>query len=249
MTAEDWTRVITSVAEAGIPAVQMIGGEPTLNPHLSQLVDHALDCGLGVEVYSNLVHVRMPLWRTFSQDGVRLATSYYSDDAAQHEQITKGRGSYARTYANIVAALNRQIPLRVGIVEVLEGQRVREAEAQLRALGVQHIQVDRTRKVGRAADDPMEIPGVDELCGRCFRQRMAISPDGDVYGCILSRFLPAGNVKDQGLATILNSAQWSAIAARIPAPRGACTPDDSNDCDPANTPACAPSFPDDPDEE
>ncbi|MEU5428297.1 radical SAM protein [Streptomyces olivoreticuli] len=243
MALNDWQRVIAEIAEIGIPAVQLIGGEPTLNRDLPQLVDRALELGLGVEVYSNLVHVRPSLWDTFSRDGVSLATSYYSDDAAQHEQITQGRGSHARTLANIDVALSRRIPLRVGIVEVLNGQRVRQAEAELRALGVEQIQIDRTRLVGRAADVADAAPSVDELCGRCFRQRVAISSNGEVYGCILSRFLPAGNVRDQGLSAILLSDRWAEIVERVPMAADPCTPQDSSDCDPANTPACLPKFP------
>ncbi|MFI1798223.1 radical SAM protein [Streptomyces sp. NPDC020379] len=209
MTLNDWQRIIAEIAEIGIPAVQLIGGEPTLNLSLPRLVEEALGHGLEVEVYSNLAHVRPSLWETFSRDGVRLATSYYSDDPVQHEQITQGRGSHARTRANIGVALSRRIPLRVGIVEVLNGQRSGQAEAELRALGVEQIHIDRTRRVGRAAADAHTAPSIDELCGRCFRQRVAISSEGEVYGCILSRFLPAGNVKERGLAAILDSGRWA----------------------------------------
>lgn len=61
------------------------------------------------------------LWETFAQDGVQLATSYYSDDTAEHEAITKGRSSHVRTKANITEALRRSIPLRVGLVDVQDG--------------------------------------------------------------------------------------------------------------------------------
>jgi hypothetical protein len=64
-------------------------------------------------VFSNLVRVSSELWETFAHRGVRLATSYYSDDAAEHEAITRGRGSHARIKANITEALRRSIPLRV----------------------------------------------------------------------------------------------------------------------------------------
>jgi hypothetical protein len=82
---------------------------------LPDLVHRALDPGLEVEVFSNLVHVPPQLWEIFAQPSVQLATSYYSDDAAEHEGITKGRGSHARTKANITEALRRSIPLRVGL--------------------------------------------------------------------------------------------------------------------------------------
>lgn len=47
--------------------VQFIGGEPTLHPGLTSLVDHALGAGLLVEVFTNLVHVTDPLWRVLSR--------------------------------------------------------------------------------------------------------------------------------------------------------------------------------------
>lgn len=243
MTRDDWDQILADVAALGIPAVQMIGGEPTLSPHLPHYIERATELGLFVEVYSNLTHIRPAVWRAIDRRGVSLATSYYSDQAEQHERITQGKGSHARTRANILEVLDRSIPLRVGIVEVNPGQRVAEAEAELRALGVKRVDVDRARKVGRAAADT--IPTVDELCGHCFRHRVSIDPDGNVSGCILSRFLEAGNVRERPLPEILHDALWSEITATIPTPQSACTPDDSGDCDPANSDACLPDYPND----
>lgn len=243
MSLDDWQRSIDDMVELRIPLVQFIGGEPTLSPYLSRLVDYALDRELGVEVYSNLTHIRPALWTLFERAGVRLATSYYSDDPAQHDQVTTRPGSHSRTQGNVVEARRRGIPLRVGIVEVFNGQRVHEAEAELRTLGVQNIRIDRARAVGRAADPTTVTPSIDELCGRCFHQRAAISPDGHVYGCILSRHLIAGNARTHGLAKVLTGPKWAEITKQITPARNACTPDDSNDCDPASTEACLPSYP------
>lgn len=87
-------------------------------------------------MFTNLVHVTPRLWEVFERRGVRLATSYYADDATQHERITRGRGSYARTKANITEALRRSIPLRVGVIDVEDGQRVGQATNELTTLGV-----------------------------------------------------------------------------------------------------------------
>ncbi|MFC7791454.1 radical SAM protein [Streptomyces cinereoruber] len=242
MTRENWLAVIDDVARLGIPAVQFIGGEPTLSPHLPEFIDRALDRGLKVEVYSNLSHIGPVLWSAFSQPGVCLATSFYSDQAAQHEEITRGKGSFARTRGNIVEALAKGIEMRVGIVEVLPEQRVEEAVAELRELGVQRIQVDRVRKVGRAAGEHGGNT-TKELCGHCFRHRVSVSPDGKVSGCILSRFMVAGNVRERSLADILTSDRYAELTHSVPMPvKGACPPDDSSDCDPANTIACDPAY-------
>jgi MoaA/NifB/PqqE/SkfB family radical SAM enzyme len=242
MTDDEWRTVVDDIAELGIPGIQFIGGEPTLHPSLIPLIGHSRQRGLIVEVYSNLAHVRLALWDALTQDGVRLATSYYSDTPAQHDEITGVSSSHDRTRANIIEAVRRGIPLRAGIVRVLDGQRVDEAAAELRDLGVKQIQFDRARQVGRAADRSTTIPSVNELCGHCFHHRVAISPDGEVYGCILSRFLPTGNVKTESLRAILAGHRWSEARAAVPARVGrGCPPDDSDDCEPANTPACNPA--------
>lgn len=46
------------------------GGEPTMHPNFTDLVDHALTIGLHVEVYSNLVHVSNECWDVFRRKGL-----------------------------------------------------------------------------------------------------------------------------------------------------------------------------------
>ncbi|MFI6337855.1 radical SAM/SPASM domain-containing protein [Streptomyces sp. NPDC050535] len=241
MTGEDWKRVISEASELGVALVQFIGGEPTLRPDLQELLTHALRRGLAVEVFSNLMHVRREMWDVFALPGVSLGTSYYSDRADEHDRITKVRGSHRRTRDNIVTAIGRGIPVRAGIVHVLDEQRVEEAEAELRLMGVQHISIDRTRAFGRGAAG--KVPDPSELCGRCTRGRAAVMPNGDLTGCVMSRAWPAGNVREQPLGAILTGSGWADIVRMVPEPvTGACGPDDSGDCDPANTPACDPSY-------
>lgn len=145
MDVTDWRRVIEETARLGGRMVQFIGGEPTLHPALPDLINYALACRLQAEVFSNLVHVTPALWRVFVQRGVRLATSYYSDMAWEHESITRGRGNYIRTRANIVEAVRRSIPLRVGLIDVQNGQRIVQARTELASLGVTDIGMDRLR--------------------------------------------------------------------------------------------------------
>lgn len=127
MTCADWLSVVDQAAALDVAMVQFIGGEPTLHPDLPMLVSHALECGLSVEIFSNLANVTPRLWSTFALSGVRLATSYYADGASQHDAVTTRPGSYARTKANIAEAVRRSIPIRVGIIDVRDGQRVEQA--------------------------------------------------------------------------------------------------------------------------
>ncbi|SCE52390.1 MULTISPECIES: SPASM domain-containing protein [unclassified Streptomyces] len=134
------------------------------------------------------------------------------------------------------------VPIRAGVVEVLPGQRVDEARAELQSMGVTRITMDRARAVGRARL-PGQSPTLDEMCGRCTRGRAAVLPNGDLAGCVLARDFPVGNVRETRLGELLGGEAWADLAARIPLPvRNGCPPDDSSDCNPASTTACGPKY-------
>ncbi len=270
MTREHWCSVNDQAATVGVQRLQFIAGEPSLHPDLGTLVEHALTYGMSVEVFTNLIHVRPHLWPIYERQGVNLATSYYSDQAAEHEKITRHRGSYARTKANIAEAVRRGIGIRAAIVDVLDGQRVLQAIAELQDLGVKQIRVDRLRHLGRGAEGNGDGHDPAQLCGQCTRGRAAVLPTGDVSGCVMSRWMTAGNVLTSPLAEIVDSPEWQQIAAVVPAPRRgadcnpegspcgpdqdscepiapyrvtACNPDsDGSDCAPAETEACGPAY-------
>ncbi|MFK0154629.1 radical SAM/SPASM domain-containing protein [Streptomyces sp. NPDC090493] len=264
MSAADWRRIIDEAAQTGVETVQFIGGEPTLHPAFAELVEHALGLGLRVQVFSNLYRVRREHWTLFSRPQVSLGTSYYSDDPAEHDAITGRAGSHDSTRANIVEAVRRGIPVKVGIIRMRDGQRTEQALAEMRSLGVARVHVDRVRAVGNAAKTAL-LPSTSELCGRCAEGKAAILPDGTVAPCVLGRFLPAGSVKTGSLADVFAGQQWARVAASIPRRGGNCVPDtctpkedscqpspgvmtacnpdqDGSDCSPAETPACEPSF-------
>ncbi|MFJ2093099.1 radical SAM protein [Streptomyces sp. NPDC087901] len=261
MSVEDWTRIITEAAAGGARTVQLIGGEPTLHPEFAALLGHALEVGLRVQVYSNLYRVRAEHWGLFAHPLVSLSTSYYSDDADEHDAITGRKGSHDSTRANIVEAVRRGIRVKVGIIHMRDGQRSQEAAAEMRSIGVNQVRVDGVRGVGNAAK-PTLLPSTSELCGRCADGKAAILPDGTVAPCVLGRFLLAGDVKSRSLASVFTGPEWARVAASIPRTyRAGCLPDedscmpapakrvtacnpdsDGSDCSPAESDACEPAY-------
>ncbi|WP_236788127.1 radical SAM/SPASM domain-containing protein [Amycolatopsis sp. GM8] len=223
MSLDDWTRVIDQAAAAGVRGVQFIGGEPTLHPNLADLVLHALNKDLAVEVFTNLVHVSEELWEVFARPGVSLATSYYSDDADQHQEIT-GRPTYARTKANIAKAVTRGIPLRTGVIDMGGDQRADAARDELVQLGVPKVGYDLLREIGRGVRKVGESAA--QLCGQCGDGVAAVLPDGSVRPCIMSRWMDTGNVREQELVDTLAAMPGAreALTAQGMPPQGNCTP-------------------------
>jgi len=240
MTVNDWRRVIDESAGLGARGVTFIGGERTMHPKLAALVHHTLARHLSVEVYSNLARpITAELWSLFELPNVRLATSYYAADPSTHEAVTRGpAGSHGLTRSNIAEALRRGISIRVGVVQVNEELDVDAALADLRTVGVAEVDVDRLRQVGRGVRD--RKPNVDQLCGKCATGRLAISPSGDVWPCVFSRWLTLGNVRDVPLGVIAGSVTTMHVRAEL---EGAFTArrdrggaDEVQDC----TPDCSP---------
>jgi MoaA/NifB/PqqE/SkfB family radical SAM enzyme len=237
MTPDDWKRLMDEAAAAGVEIVQFIGGEPTLDPDLPSLAHYALSIGLYVDIRSNLVHVTPEMWELFEQPAVSVGFSWYSTDPAKHGEVTGSIASHARTRANIIEAVRRGVHLNAGVVDVVDGQGVDAAMAELRELGVTSIKSDRSRGVGRAANGA--APSVTELCGQCGKGRAAIGVDGQLTPCVLGRFLVAGNVRDTPLTELFAGDTWREILASVPELNACatCTPADSNDCQPSRRPA------------
>ncbi|GII90449.1 SPASM domain-containing protein [Sinosporangium siamense] len=193
-----------------------------------------------MEVYSHLAHLPDRLLEVFALPGVRIACSFYSDDESEHRQIT-GRDTLKSTQENIVRVLDRSIPLRIGMVHILEGQRIEQAKDLLTTMGVTEIGVDRLRLLGRPQ---RKAPEITELCGACGLRSAAVLPNGEVTPCPLARWMAVGDVRELGLRNALDRMRPAAdkIAAALqeirmcgPHNDGQCYP-----CEPSCNPGCDP---------
>lgn len=121
----------------------------------------------------------------------------------------------------------------------LSVQDIRQAEAELRRLGVTDIRIRPSQGVGRAARDGGG-QDVAELCGNCGLDRAAITPDGQLTPCVVGRWLDCGNVRDTPLPDLLSSPAWQHTLSIVPrrdvnARAPDCPPaSDGNDCPPAS---------------
>jgi MoaA/NifB/PqqE/SkfB family radical SAM enzyme len=251
MTLEDWEAVIRDAAGLGCTQVQFIGGEPTLHPHLPRLIEFTSTCGYTfIEVFTNATVLSDKLLRTFKTHGVRIATSFYSDDPATHDAITGRPGSFTRTVAAIRNLSAQGLPVRAGIIEMdaNKGHSDR-ALTLLHELGVSDVKVDFQRGVGRGAH-PLHSPEpMTQLCGECSKGKLCVTSSRKIYPCVFSRFAEVGTV-DQGVRNIVTSDRLLTFRASLNDYRGkrsaACSPSCSpcgpgtfiDTCDPT---ACRPS--------
>ncbi|WP_369383959.1 radical SAM/SPASM domain-containing protein [Streptomyces sp. cg36] len=232
----DWRAAIDELSTMGVRDVQFIGGEPTLHPALPKLIRHARTHAMRIEVFSNLTHITDAVWDALQLPEVRLAFSYYSDNAHDHDDVTQGRGSHERTRANIIKARELGIPLRGSVISVLQEQRAKPAESELLQLGLRDVRTDRIRPFGRGALGAP--PDLSRLCGMCGRGKFAISPSGDVWPCVFARWMKLGNFHEQSLQEIYAGVPMRAARAELEH----AFPHTAVSSTPSCLPNCSPAF-------
>lgn len=259
LSADEHATLLADAQALGCRQVQFIGGEPTLNRSLPNLIRLASDLGYElIEVYTNLVSLSEPLLECFVRHDVRVATSVYASDPAVHDRITTHEGSWRRTTANIERVLQAGLTLRASIIEMDTNRGVTEATtAWLRDLGVKDIGTDRLRRFGRGSTEPHAAGphGCDlgELCGNCAHGTLCVGSDGAVTPCIMSKPWTIGSLQRDSLAAIVASdalretrqAIYEHTTAQRVLAMGGCQPDSRNPCGPDCGPSqqCSPCSP------
>jgi len=229
LSTGDYKRIIKEASHLGWKSIQFTGGEATLHPDLMELLRYSKECGYEfIELYTNAFNLQNRLLDFIAQNGVKIATSFYSHESKTHDMITQCKGSFEKTVKNIRKIVKLKIPLRVGIIKLKYNQDDTEkAKAYLINLGVdsESIEVDTVRPSGRGCNLEL-IPDAerdfsqepDRHCiernekglmipGTCWNGKIAITPSGDVIPCIFARDLVVGNVLKSSFEDILSTSK------------------------------------------
>ena len=207
VSSSRWHELLVEAQQLKVEHIQFIGGEPTLHPSFSDLICHSHRLGLGIEVYTNLAVLSEHTLKLYEANDVSIATSFYSIDPDVTARMTRRDWAHKQIVANIMWLLECGIPLRVGIIKNQQDEDVTPTINFLRSLGVKHFREDAVRAVGRGGLNvlqPRPRDRRDDLCGACANGNAAITPSGDVYPCVFSRWLPIGNINERSLAEVLH---------------------------------------------
>jgi hypothetical protein len=204
MTPDDWQEVLGQAASLGCRAMQFIGDEPTMYPALGLLIERARALGFDrVEVFTNGTMLNPRLKEILLRHHVELAFSVYASTSRTHELVTQQVGSFERTLAAMQWALTSGLSVRAAIIELdANAGQSEQTREMLRAMGVKTIGIDRVRGVGRGAKDLSPASQLNELCGACWRGKLAVTATGQIFPCVFSRFWPVGHV-NQGLRAVV----------------------------------------------
>jgi len=195
MKYEDWCSAIKQAYEMNCTAIQFIGGEPTIYPKLNELIEYSNSIGVNfIEVYTNGISIKNEQFETFKKYNVSLAFSFYSHISENHDKVTNLKGSQLRTLVSIERARELGLNIRVGIIETEHNKNeIQETYTYVKNLGIKNVGIDWNRGIGRGDGDEKKEDPYSQLCGNCSKGKLAITPDGDIYPCVFSRFAKVGN--------------------------------------------------------
>jgi len=204
LTTEEWCAVLAEAASLGCRQVQFIGGEPTLHPHLADMVSFAASRGYTfIEVFTNATRIDERLLKLFKDKCVHVAVSFYSDDPDVHDSITRSAGSFKRTVSNLRRLVSASVPIRAAVIETHENfGHTESARTFLQMIGITNIGSDLSRAVGRGAAKLASPEPFASLCGECWKGKLCVTSSGDIFPCVFSRFAEVGHAQDGVEATL-----------------------------------------------
>jgi radical SAM protein with 4Fe4S-binding SPASM domain len=246
MTFQNWVSVMKESFELGCRKIQFIGGEPTIHPEFLNFVKIAKKIGYEfIEVYTNGTVLSDDMFSIFQEHDVNIAFSFYSSNADTHDKITLGKGSYLKTDKNIRKALQLGLKIRVGVIEMEENEnQTSNTVNYLKSLGIKNIRIDGKREIGRGRENGKDTNPMSQLCGACWKGKLAVDASGNIFPCVFSRANIIGSV-EEGLINILKKEslkQFREDVFQLNHNHNSCSPPDcgpSSECTPQGD--CSPS--------
>lgn len=252
MNLNDWIKVLEESSEKGCKTLQLIGGEPLLHPEIDKIIGYANSLDFKtIEVFTNATFINNGHLDLFKKFNVKVATSFYSYNPEIHDTITNVKNSFQKTVQGIIKIIDNGIKIRASIIEMSDNKGgIDKTKLFLQTLGITDIQVDRERSVGRGNKTDKKITdNIGDVCGNCWKGRLCVTSNGDVYPCIMSRSVQIGNILENDLNSLINSRELQKFrkdvkdkfTSGIVTVANNCSPDNCgpNNCGPSET-ACGP---------
>ena len=262
--SEQAMHTLLEEAREHFDAVSFLGGEPFSVPRTAGLIRRAHALGYEqIVVHSNLYSMSNDAVQAVSDYRVTVNFSFLGHDEATHDAVTGRPGSFRRAVLNLQRLRAAGVDINANFIDSAvdddpdaAGERYAHVKHAAADLGIEEIHYDRVRRIGRASATGVEASS--QLCGRCGVETLAISSDGTVFPCSMSRFMPIGSLNDSSIAAILEGNELrvatDSIRERVQAfhadfrpmlciPVGGGPPDPPGACMPVGTKPTGPGLP------
>ena len=215
MSLSDFKCVIDYLIQLKVPKIQIIGGEPFFDKKLlKKMLDYACGKFEFIEIFTNGTLIFEEEWFDYlKNNNIHIALSVYSYNAADHDGVTGQAGTLKKTNETIKKLKKRDIPYRVCNV-LMKDVSLGKKNHNLYTLNEKK---DIVRMSGRASFELLDDELIEKklitketfsksvtkaFCKRlisghnCFRNKIYISANLEVYPCVMERRMSHGSLKN-----------------------------------------------------
>ena len=214
MSVEEYKYTIDFLLTNGIKKLQIIGGEPFINPIiLKEMLEYSVGKFELLEIFTNGTLIPHEFYKYLKQNNIRIALSVYSYNNIDHDKVTNVIGSHHKTNKTIANLKKYGIQYRICNV-LMDGVTLGQQNTNLYKLNPEK---DVVRMSGRANykllthelikkklitkktfETPINKAFVTRLVSghNCFSNRIYVSSDLNIYPCVMERRISHGNIKE-----------------------------------------------------
>lgn len=217
MSVEDYKYTIDFLLANEITKLQIIGGEPFVNPTiLKEMLEYSVGKFELLEIFTNGTLIPNDFYDYLKKHNIRIALSVYSYNNIDHDKVTNVIGAHYKTNQTIANLKKYGIQYRICNV-LMDGITLGQQNTNLYKLDPEK---DVVRMSGRANykllthelikkklitkktfETPINKSFVTRLVSghNCFSNRIYVSSDLNVYPCVMERRISHGNIKENNL--------------------------------------------------
>lgn len=220
MSLSNFKLVIDSLLELGVRKIQIIGGEPFYDiKKLRDMLDYAIGKFEFIEIFTNGTMISDNWFDYLAENNIHMALSVYSYRSEMHDKVTGSKGALEKTNKTIEKLKKCGIPYRVCNVlmnnidigkKTTDLYTLREDKDVVRMSGRANFSllsnelIKKKLITKRTFQDPIKKSFCSRLISghNCFRDRIYISANLEVFPCVMERRLKHCIIDEQNQITL-----------------------------------------------
>lgn len=230
LSLEKWFDIIDQLKELKTERVVVIGGEPTINPNVIEILKYLSNKGIPTTLFTNAYFDNEDLRKVIIENNIKLKISLYGHNSQIHDSITTISGSFDKLLKNINFFLEKNVDISIAVTLMKENEKfAKEIEEFILSLKISQYKFDVIRQVycGTQYEHNPTDANILNYCKRtqpsfktskekfdknltknsCWYQKLVITEEGKILPCVFERNMILGNVNTNDLLDIINGQQ------------------------------------------
>ena len=230
LSVNEWKKVIDQLKNLNVKRIVVIGGEPTLQKDIVEIMKYLSELRTDVTIFTNGSQITDELRKIIVEKGIRVKVSLYGHNSFVHDRITCIPGSFITLIDNIKYFLKCGVKVSIAVVLMRENEEHYDSILNfVKSLNVESYKFDVIREVfdgKQSLHTPKQKDIVnyarrlapqfkiskgkfDKACYKntCWDGKIVVSECGKVMPCVFARDIICGNLREKSLKDILEGEQ------------------------------------------